>query len=294
MCACRPCYLLFMPGGAGGGRYRAVPDRYVALPGVAVPRPVGRAADPGRRGVLLLQLARPTQVRRLLPGPGRCHRVAAAPRRAGSGSRDADPALADLEADVEALLVRAAPTGDPACYIVPIDACYELVGHLRLLWKGFDGGQEARTRRWTSSSPACSTGPSPRPLGPAHERPRTSRSLGAEPDRYAAAPTLLFRLRVTESRRAADPRPRPARARSASSPSGAGTRPAEEERLLALFGETPQWGDSLRPFLWTHAIDHGRRASPGPTEVDLPVPCTYDFEVARPSTSTRSATARSR
>jgi hypothetical protein len=28
--------------------------------------------------------------------------------------------------------------------VVPIDACYELVGKLRLLWKGFDGGQEAR------------------------------------------------------------------------------------------------------------------------------------------------------
>ncbi len=26
---------------------------------------------------------------------------------------------------------------------MPIDACYELVGHLRRLWKGFDGGREA-------------------------------------------------------------------------------------------------------------------------------------------------------
>jgi hypothetical protein len=26
---------------------------------------------------------------------------------------------------------------------VPIDACYELVGHLRQLWRGFDGGREA-------------------------------------------------------------------------------------------------------------------------------------------------------
>ena len=27
---------------------------------------------------------------------------------------------------------------------MPIDACYELVGELRRLWKGFDGGTEAR------------------------------------------------------------------------------------------------------------------------------------------------------
>jgi hypothetical protein len=26
---------------------------------------------------------------------------------------------------------------------VPIDTCYELVGRLRMLWRGFDGGQEA-------------------------------------------------------------------------------------------------------------------------------------------------------
>jgi hypothetical protein len=26
---------------------------------------------------------------------------------------------------------------------VPIDACYEFVGNLRQLWRGFDGGQEA-------------------------------------------------------------------------------------------------------------------------------------------------------
>jgi hypothetical protein len=27
---------------------------------------------------------------------------------------------------------------------VPIDRCYELVGVLRRVWRGFDGGQEAR------------------------------------------------------------------------------------------------------------------------------------------------------
>jgi len=29
-------------------------------------------------------------------------------------------------------------------YLVPIDACYELVGQLRRLWRGFDGGREVR------------------------------------------------------------------------------------------------------------------------------------------------------
>jgi hypothetical protein len=31
-------------------------------------------------------------------------------------------------------------------FLVPIDVCYELVGHLRTLWRGFDGGQDVRRR----------------------------------------------------------------------------------------------------------------------------------------------------
>jgi hypothetical protein len=30
-----------------------------------------------------------------------------------------------------------------SCHLVPIDACYELVGQLRGQWRGFDGGREA-------------------------------------------------------------------------------------------------------------------------------------------------------
>ena len=31
-----------------------------------------------------------------------------------------------------------------SCFLVPIDVCYELVGQLRRLWRGFDGGQDVR------------------------------------------------------------------------------------------------------------------------------------------------------
>ena len=46
-----------------------------------------------------------------------------------------------------------------------------------------------------------------------------------------------------------------------------------------MFGETPQWGDSLRPFLWTHVSTTIGKFD-GATEFDLPVECTYDFDVA--------------
>ena len=42
----------------------------------------------------------------------------------------ANPVLTTLTADVEALLVRAGDERHDA-YVVPIDRCYELVGHMR-------------------------------------------------------------------------------------------------------------------------------------------------------------------
>ena len=51
-----------------------------------------------------------------------------------------------LADDVEALLVRVPEdqSAPPQTYLVPIDACYEFVGRLRMVWRGFDGGQQAR------------------------------------------------------------------------------------------------------------------------------------------------------
>jgi hypothetical protein len=50
-----------------------------------------------------------------------------------------------MEPDVQALLVRIRPDRSGSdSFIVPVDRCYELVGQLRRLWRGFDGGQEAR------------------------------------------------------------------------------------------------------------------------------------------------------
>jgi hypothetical protein len=54
----------------------------------------------------------------------------------------ANPLFANLEPDVEALLVYKRGKAYE-CFLAPIDACYELVGHVRMNWKGFDGGQEA-------------------------------------------------------------------------------------------------------------------------------------------------------
>jgi Family of unknown function (DUF5947) len=150
MCVCRACYLLFTDNDAEL-RYRAVPDRYLAFPGFALDRrawealqiPVGVAffftnSDLGRTVAFY-------------PGPaGACE--SQLDLDGWNAIRGADSRVGLLSDDVEALLVRVPDTdgaddrefAQPQSYLVPIDACYEFVGRLRMLWRGFDGGQEAR------------------------------------------------------------------------------------------------------------------------------------------------------
>src|SRR5271155_3383085 len=53
----------------------------------------------------------------------------------------------------------------------------------------------------------------------------------------------------------------------------------DQEHLLDLFGEPSRWGQTLRSLLWTHA-NLVVPSFTGSTVVDLPVPCTFDFNVA--------------
>ncbi|MDQ6838408.1 MAG: DUF6084 family protein [Actinomycetota bacterium] len=102
-------------------------------------------------------------------------------------------------------------------------------------------------------------------------------AIGARAEPYAAVPTLMLRLRISE----ADARPVHAvtlRCQIMIEPQRRVYAEAEEQRLVEMFGETPRWGDTLRPFLWTHAAITISGFT-GQTEVDLPVACTYDFEV---------------
>ena len=68
-------------------------------------------------------------------------------RGAASGSASVEvlgqPALRDIAPDVEALLAWA-PRGatELECFVVPVDACYELAGLCRTHWRGFNGGDE--------------------------------------------------------------------------------------------------------------------------------------------------------
>ncbi|QXE33096.1 hypothetical protein KQY30_01070 [Streptomyces sp. GMY02] len=150
LCACAGCHLLFTRPGAGAGRFRAVPDRYLSDPDFVLDEeswsrlqiPVGLA--------FFFRNSELDRTAAFYPSP------------AGATESELDPATwqevlgsgrlaALLQPDTEALLIRrergtgAASTGGAGgCWLVPVDVCYELVGRMRLRWQGFDGGAEAR------------------------------------------------------------------------------------------------------------------------------------------------------
>jgi hypothetical protein len=102
--------------------------------------------------------------------------------------------------------------------------------------------------------------------------------IGSRVEAYAAVPTLVLRLRAAT----ADAERVHAivlRGQIMTEPKRRVYSEEEEQRLTELFGETPRWGDTLRPFLWTN-VATTIPGFHGSTEFDLPITCTYDFEIA--------------
>ena len=100
----------------------------------------------------------------------------------------------------------------------------------------------------------------------------------ARPSRYAAMPTLTVALHATAPE-GDEIHAIALRCQIRIEPQRRRYGPEEEARLLELFGETPRWGDTLKPFLWTH-VTAMVPGFTGQTEFELSVPCSYDFEVA--------------
>jgi hypothetical protein len=104
----------------------------------------------------------------------------------------------------------------------------------------------------------------------------------AEVEAHAAAPLLTFKLRIAQSVAAEEPTTIPAIALKCQiriEPARRRYAADEEEKLLDLFGTRERWGQTLRSTLWTHASVVVPPFT-GETVIDLPVPCSFDFNVA--------------
>lgn len=102
--------------------------------------------------------------------------------------------------------------------------------------------------------------------------------VGAAPERFSVVPSLGFRLRIAETTGAAI-QAIALRCQINIEPRKRHYTPTEEGLLFELFGEPARWGDTLQTMMWanTSMIVPGFTGS---TEVELPMSCTYDFEVA--------------
>lgn len=143
LCACDACSLLF--SGRAGAKYKRVPRdvRFLAS---------FRMTDAEWEGLLIpinlaffFQNSLNSRVSAFYPSPAGATE-SMLPLETWTGIVRANPILSLLESDVEALLVnRVGHSRGPSpaeYYTVPIDACYKLVGLIRLHWRGLSGGTE--------------------------------------------------------------------------------------------------------------------------------------------------------
>lgn len=102
--------------------------------------------------------------------------------------------------------------------------------------------------------------------------------MGARAEPYAAVPTIVFQIRIEE---ASGERIHAValRCQVQIQPNRRSHSSAEQSKLLEMFGEPARWGDTLKPLHWT-ILTVMVPSFQGAVTVDLPMTCTYDFEVA--------------
>jgi Family of unknown function (DUF6084) len=101
--------------------------------------------------------------------------------------------------------------------------------------------------------------------------------VGAQADRYAVTPAMTLKLVISETTGQrveaialrCQLRIEPARRRYSD---------AEAQRLEDLFGETQRWSETLRPVQFSN-VSIMVPGFTGSTDLDLPVPLTYDMEI---------------
>lgn len=143
VCACDACAILF---GSLGQKYKRVPRRIRALAGFQM-------TDAQWDGLMM-----PINMAFFFKSTPQGRVIALYPSPAGATEsllsfdtwdeiERENPALLEMEADVEALLVNrighARGFAKPEYYVVPIDECFKLVGLIRSRWQGLSGGAEA-------------------------------------------------------------------------------------------------------------------------------------------------------
>jgi hypothetical protein len=142
-CACDACAMLF--SGQAGTKYRRVPRDIKLLSDFQISNADWDSLLIPINLAFFFQNSIDSRVSALYPSPAGATE-SLLPLEAWNRIVQNNPVLQQMEPDVEALLVNRVGLARGAApaeyYVVPIDACYQLVGLIRLHWRGLSGGTE--------------------------------------------------------------------------------------------------------------------------------------------------------
>jgi Family of unknown function (DUF5947) len=139
VCACDPCAILFERRGPfhyrriGRDVRRLADFRMTAAEWESLMIPIGLA--------FFTYSTAASRVVAFYPGPAGVTE-SLLPLNAWTGIAQANPAVARMQPDIEALLVNRVGSAREH-YLAPIDRCYHLTGLIRVHWRGLSGGEEA-------------------------------------------------------------------------------------------------------------------------------------------------------
>jgi hypothetical protein len=138
-CSCTACALLFE---RRGQRLRTAPDRWLSDPRARLDATAWAALQIPVRLAFFFRPGDGERWAAFYPSPAGATESTLGLEAWHELAR-ALPLATVVEPDVEALLVTAGSDGRCEHWLVPISACYELVGRVKRTWRGFDGGAEA-------------------------------------------------------------------------------------------------------------------------------------------------------
>jgi hypothetical protein len=102
---------------------------------------------------------------------------------------------------------------------------------------------------------------------------------GVESARFAVSPLLNFKLGIENAMREHAIQTIALRCQIRIEPTRRHYRAAEQQRLVDIFGQPERWAQTVHSMLWTHTNIVVPSFSER-TGVELPAPCTFDFNVA--------------
>lgn len=137
ICACDPCALRFENLVA---KLKLIPRDPIVLAEFALPDADWESFALPINLAFFYRSTPAGKVKAMYPSPAGATE-SLLPLASWQGLIAANPQLENMEPDVQALLVNRLGT-TREYYIAPIDLCFELVGLIRLHWRGFSGGDK--------------------------------------------------------------------------------------------------------------------------------------------------------